>query len=342
MQKKRIAVVGASGYSGEELLRILFKHENCEVRIVTSRQNAGKKISDFFPRFSAVNLEFSNPDIEQIAKNADFAFLALPHGLAAEFAEPLINKKITVIDLSADFRIKNPEIYKKYYGESHTAPSLLDKSTYGLPELNRELIRNSKLIACPGCYPTSILLPLCPLLKEKAIKTNNIIVASMSGVTGAGRKVELPYIFPECNESIRAYSPSGHRHLPEIEQELAKFAGISEIKINFIPHLVPLNRGINSTITVELQENISKENISDIYSQYYKYDCFIRILPYGKMADTKYVTMSNVCEIGHIYDERTGKLIITSAIDNLTKGAAGQAVQCFNIISGFDEKTGLI
>ncbi len=341
MAKIKVAILGASGYSGEELIRLLLRHENCDISIITSRQNAGTRIGDVFPRFSNSELIFSAPDAAEIAKKSDVAFLALPHGLASEFAVPLLGKGVKVIDLSADFRIKNTATYKKYYKEEHPAPSLLKDAVYGLPERYRDKIRNASLIACAGCYPTSILLALAPLLENKIVSTENIVINSMSGVSGAGRKVDLPFLFPECNESVRAYAVSGHRHLPEIEQELGAAANC-EVRINFIPHLIPVNRGINSTIVASTSGKFSKENIESAYKNAYSKEKFVRVLPYGKQSDTKYVTMTNFCDIGFVYDEHTDKLIITSCIDNLTKGAAGQAVQCMNISFGLEETAGLL
>ncbi len=341
MSKIKIAVVGASGYSGEELVRLLLRHPACEIRIITSRQYAGRKVEEVFPRFTGQELVFSNPTVAEIASECDAAFLALPHGLAAEFAQPLLEKGIKVLDLSADFRIRNADTYKEYYKADHPAPKLLKDAIYGLPEIYRNEIAGANFIACPGCYPTSIILPLYPLLREKLISTRDIVVASMSGVTGAGRKVDLPYIFPECNESLRSYSPTGHRHLPEIEQELAVAAGVPELKINFVPHLVPMNRGINSTIVAPAGKDLSENTAEETYSKYYSGEKFVRVLPKGRMADTKFVTMSNVCEIGFACDPHTGKLVISSCIDNLTKGAAGQAIQCLNIIYKLDESLGL-
>ncbi len=337
----KVGIIGASGYSGEELIRLLLKHSKCKIEFITSRQYDGVSISEVFPRFAESGLKFISPDINNIKKfGADLVFLALPHGLASEFAIPLKEFGLKVIDISADFRLRNADKYKEYYKQEHPASELLREAVYGLPELYRNNIKSSRLVACPGCYPTSIILPLAPLLKEKVILSSGIIASSGSGVSGAGRKVDLPYIYPECNESFRAYAVSGHRHLPEIEQELAISAGKTELKINFIPHLVPMNRGINSSIILNLNRT-DRGVISDVFEQYYGNEPFIRMLPDGKLADTKHVTMSNICEIGYAVDKRTNKLIITSAIDNLTKGAAGQAVQCMNIMCGFDEVLGL-
>ncbi len=340
MEKVKTAVVGASGYSGEELLRILSKHPYCEITEVTSRQHAGARLAAVFPRFSENTLAFSSPDAARIAESAQAAFLALPHGLAAEFAAPLLEKGVKVIDISADFRVRDPEVYKRYYGQDHPAPELLSKAVYGMPEFYRDSIRGASLVACPGCYPTSILLAALPLIKRGIVSPEGIVVSSMSGVTGAGRKVDLPYIFPECNESLRAYSVSGHRHLSEIEQELGDAAGC-EVKINFLPHLVPVSRGINSTLLFNPAGAACQDAIASVYDEAYGSEPFVRILPNGKLADTKNVTMTNFCEIGFVLDVHTGRLIVTSAIDNLTKGASGQAVQCFNIMFGMDEREGL-
>ena len=251
MSKVRAAIIGASGYAGEELIRLLIRHPEVDLRVITSRKEAGKNISDIFPRFGDYELKFSAPDVKAISETCDVAFLALPHGLAAEYAAPLVDAGVKVIDISADFRIRSTAKYKEYYGVDHPAPDFLKKAVYGLPERYRDQIRKADLIACPGCYPTSIILPTAPVLAAGLASPENIIVSADSGVTGAGRKVDLPYIFPECNESVRAYGIVRHRHLPEIEQELAAAAGVGELAMNFIPHLVPVNRGIFSTIIVK-------------------------------------------------------------------------------------------
>lgn len=340
-KKVRVAVLGASGYAGEELLRILLRHNGCEIVAVTSRKNAGEPVSTVFPRYTGLDLNFVAPDAAELARIADAAILALPHGLATEYAIPLLNAGVKVFDISADFRLKSAEKYKEYYKADHPAPELLAKAVYGLPERYREQLRTADLVACAGCYPTSSILPTAPLLAAKLASAKGIIVSSCSGVTGAGRKVDLPYIFPECNESLRAYSVAGHRHLPEIEQEMAFAAGVPELAINFAPHLAPMNRGINSTIFMDAMPGCTLEKIAEVYEAAYGKEQFVRVLPHGRLADTKYVTMTNCCEIGYTLDKHTNKIIITSAIDNLTKGAAGQAVQCMNIRFGLDEAAGL-
>lgn len=342
MGQIRAAIIGASGYSGEELIRLLIRHPQVDLKIITSRKEAGKNISEIFPRFADSSLKFSAPDVAEIARTCDVAFLALPHGLAAEYAIPLIESGVKVIDISADFRIRSTAKYQEYYGCEHPSPELLKKAVYGLPERYRDQICNADLIACPGCYPTSIILPTSALLAAGLISPENIIVSSDSGVSGAGRKVDLAYIFPECNESVRAYGVVRHRHLPEIEQELAVAAGVDSLAMNFIPHLVPVNRGIFSTIIVRPTAAFSMEAAAQAYEKAYGNERFVRVLPAGKLPDTKHVTLTNSCEIGYVFDEHTGNLIICSVIDNLTKGASGQAVQNMNIRFGLEETAGLL
>ena len=342
MSKVRVAVFGASGYAGEELLRILLRHPNAEVVAITSRKNAGEPVSTVFPRFTGAPLTFVEPKVDEIAAKCDAAILALPHGLATEYAIPLLKAGVKVFDISADFRLKSAAKYKEYYKVDHPAPELLAKAVYGLPERYRDQLRTADLVACAGCYPTSSILPTAPLLAAKLVKPTGIAVVSCSGVTGAGRKVDLPYIFPECNESLKAYGVVGHRHLPEIEQEMAFAAGVPEMAINFIPHLAPMNRCINSTILMDAADGCTLEKIGEVYEQAYGNEQFVRILPAKRCADTKYVSMTNTCEIGYNLDPHTNKVIVTSVIDNLTKGASGQAVQCMNIRFGLVEAAGLI
>jgi N-acetyl-gamma-glutamyl-phosphate reductase len=341
MERQPVAVIGAAGYSGEELLRILFRHPNVTPTVVTSRQYVGTLVSEVFPRFSGRDLTFSEPDVKRIADSCRIVFLALPHGLAAEYAIPLLEAGLTVIDISADFRLRDAAVYQKYYKTEHPAPELLKKAVYGLPEAYRDSIRKSNLIASPGCYCTSVILPSIPLLRAGLVATTGIAASCMSGVSGAGRKVELPYLFPECNESLRAYAVTGHRHLPEIEQELAVAAGLPKVSINFIPHLVPVNRGIASTLIFDATPACTPDAVSAAYATYAT-EPFVRVLPKGKLPDTKNVTLTNVCEIGYAFDDHTGRFLVFSAIDNLTKGASGQAVQSMNIRCGFEETAGLL
>lgn len=342
MEKIRVAIVGAAGYAGEELLRLLTRHPNVEIKIITSRQNSGKDIAEVFPRLAGTGLTFSMPDVNQIIATCDAAFLALPHGLASEFAIPLTQGGVAVFDISADFRLRSTAKYKEYYKADHPAPELLKTAVYGQPERYREQLKTANLVACAGCYPTSIILPTTALLQAGLVSPKNIIVSSLSGVTGAGRKVDLPYIFPECNESMHAYAPAGHRHLPEIEQELAVAAGVDEVTMNFIPHLVPVNRGINSTIILDPTEKCTPEAVAKTFEDAYGKEQFVRVLPAGKLPDTKHVTFTNVCEIGYVFDKHANKLLVFSCIDNLTKGASGQAIQCMNIRFGLAESAGLL
>ncbi len=342
MAKVRVGIVGAAGYAGEELLRLLTRHSGVEIKVITSRQNDGKDIAEVFPRLAGTGLKFSMPDVQQIISECDAVFLALPHGLATEYAIPLTQAGLAVFDISADFRLRSTEKYKQYYKADHPSPELLKTAVYGQPERYREQLKSANLVACAGCYVTSILLPSTALLSAGLVKPQGIVVNSLSGVTGAGRKVDLPYIFPECNESIRAYAPSGHRHLPEIEQEMAVAAGLEEVKITFVPHLIPVNRGINSTIVFDPAEGCTPESVAKVFEEAYGNEPFVRVLPAGKLPDTKHVTFTNVCEIGYVFDPHANKLLVFSCIDNLTKGASGQAIQCMNIRFGLDETTGLL
>ena len=344
MKLVKVAVVGASGYSGQELIRILMRHPGVDLVCVTSRQLAGKSIAEVYPRFQQhrfANVKFSASDAAAVvASGAKVAFLALPHGLAHEYAKPLLEGGLKVIDLSADFRIKDPAVFQEFYGEPHPALELLAQSVYGLPEIYRDTICKSDLIASPGCYPTSILLPLIPLLKAKLIDPASIVVSSMSGVSGAGRKADIAYLFCECNESVRAYGVPKHRHLSEIEQELSVAAGIPVI-ISFTPHLIPVNRGIVSTIYADLASGVGAQEISTALENAYQNEPFVRLQGSTGSADIKNVTNTNFIDIAWRHDARTGRVVLMSAEDNLVKGASGQAVQSFNLLCGWPETEGL-
>ena len=340
----KVAVIGGSGYVGEELVRLLLRHPYADLAAVTSRQFAGKTLADIFPRLShhqkAGDLRFGASDPAQLAEMAKIIFLALPHGFAAEFAKPLVQTGARIVDLSADFRITDPKVYKEFYGNDHPAPDLLGESVYGLPEIYRAKIPDAKLVACPGCYPTSILLPLLPLIREKVVSLASILVTSLSGVTGAGRKVETDYLFAECNESIRPYGVPKHRHLSEIEEQLSTFAG-EKVTIQFTPHLVPVNRGIISTIYVDPSKEIDADSIASIYQKAYGDEPFVRLLGAERFPDTKNVSGTNFIDIAWRLDSRTGRAILMSSIDNIVKGASGQAIQCFNLMRGYPETIGL-
>ncbi len=350
---KKVAIVGASGYSGEELVRLLINHPHAELVAVTSRQSAGQTLAQVFPKFAShpksKSLRFVEPNAELLAQQAELVFLALPHGVAAEYAVPLMNAGCIVIDLSADFRLKSADVYKEFYAHDHPAPDLLAKSVYGLPEVYREQIKQAKLIASPGCYPTSILLPTIPLLRAGLIKPHGIIADAMSGVSGAGRKAELDYLFCECNESVRPYGVPKHRHLSEIEEQLSLAAG-AQVVIQFTPHLIPVNRGILTTLYLAPNAHFSDaagatkfgEQVAACYAKAYANEPFVRLLEGKALPDTKNVVGTNVCEIAWRLDPRTGRLIVMSAEDNLVKGASGQAVQSMNILCGFPETAGLV
>ena len=348
MKTVKVAIIGASGYAGEDLVRLLLGHPYADLAAVTSRQYAGQTLAQVFPKYShypkAKTLRFSEPNAELLSKEAEVVFLALPHGVAAEYAVPLLQNGTTVIDLSADFRLKDPAVYQEFYGHEHPAPELLKKSVYGLAEIYRDQIRNADFIASPGCYPTSILLPIIPLLRAKLIKPESIIADSMSGVTGAGRKVEVDYLFAECNESVRPYGLPKHRHLSELEQEATIAAG-TRVTMQFTPHLIPVNRGILTTLYLEPTEKVTDDlakKIAKAYNEAYGKDVFIRLLEGKALPDTKNIVGTNFLELAWRLDARTGRLIVMSAEDNIVKGTSGQAIQCFNIMNGFPETAGLI
>lgn len=350
---KKVAIVGASGYSGEELVRLLLSHPHVALTAVTSRQYAGQTLGQIFPKFAnhprARELRFSEPRAELLAKQAEIVFLALPHGVAAEFAVPLLQLGCQVIDLSADFRLRSASVYKEFYAHDHPAPELLSKAVYGLAEIHRAEIKGANLIAAPGCYPTSVLLPTIPLLRAGLIKSAGVIADSLSGLSGAGRKAEQDYLFVECNESVRPYGIPKHRHLSEIEQELSLAAGTG-VTIQFTPHLIPVNRGILTTLylapTKHFADSAAMNALADkltaCYQGAYGNEPFIRLLEGKALPDTKNVAGTNVIEIAWRLDPRTGRLIVMSAEDNLVKGASGQAVQCMNIMCGFPETAGLV
>lgn len=350
MNRERIpiAIVGASGYTGQELLRLLAMHPLVDPVAVTSRQEAGRALTEVFPRFagapSFAGLDFIEPDIDTIvASGAKYAFLALPHGLAAEFALPLLERGVRVIDLSADFRLRDAEIYREFYAHEHPAPDLLARAVYGLPEFYRDEIAAADLVAAPGCYPTSILIPLVPLIRSGWIKPEGIAVSSLSGTSGAGKKADVSLLFCEVNESLRAYGAPKHRHLSEIEQELS-IAAEKKVAISFVPHLMPVNAGIATTIFCDTREMTSdlSEKIASSYADFYQDRPFVRILGEGRFADTKQVVRTNFVDVGWVIDSRTGRIILSSAEDNLGKGAGGQAIQCFNLMEGLPETLGLL
>ncbi len=344
MEKVKIAVVGASGYTGQELMRILLRHPGVEVVCATSRQYAGQAVATLFPRFRGVpgaDLAFTDSDVAAIAATgAEAAFLALPHGVSAAYGRGLVEAGLRVIDLSADFRLNDPAVYEEFYGKPHPDVPLMQEAVYGMPEWHKEEIRKARIVGSPGCYPTSIILPLSPLLRAGLVLPDDIVVNSGSGVSGAGRKADVQYHFCECNESMRAYSVPRHRHLSEIEQELSLAAG-SKVVITFTPHLMPVNTGIITTTVAKLKPGATAEDLTACYEAAYADAPFVRLLGAGKPADTKNVTRTNFVDIGWAVDARTHRAVLMSAEDNVIKGAGGQGVHAFNIMFGFDETEGL-
>lgn len=337
----KVAIVGASGYTGVELLRILHGHPEIAVTCVTSEQSAGKNVADIFPSLrNRYNLILENLEPARIAERADFIFTALPHKAAMEVVPTFLALAKRVVDLSADYRLHDPKEYQTWY-EPHMNPSLLKKAVYGLPELRRIKIADAELVANPGCYPTSVILGLAPLLKRKLIDPHQLIVDSKSGTSGAGRSAKVENLYCEVNEGFKAYGVGGvHRHIPEIEQELSLLAG-SKLQVAFTPHLVPMDRGILSTIYAVPVGAVSSAGLIDLYREFYKGEAFVRILPENTFPSTSHVRGSNFCDIGLTVDQRTGRIIIVSAIDNLVKGASGQAIQNMNLMQGFPENLGL-
>ena len=337
----KIAIVGASGYTGVELIRILHCHPEAAVTCVTSERSAGKKVSDVFPSLRGrCDLVLENLEPVRVAGKSDFVFTALPHKAAMEVVPTFLELGKPVVDLSADYRLKDPKEYEKWY-EPHLNPHLLKKAVYGLPELRRGKIAGANLVANPGCYPTSVILGLAPLLKKRVIDPASVIVDSKSGVTGAGRGAKVDNLFCEVNESFKAYAVGGvHRHISEMEQELSLIAG-DGIAITFTPHLVPMDRGILSTIYAMPEKTMTAADLAGLYQDFYKGEPFVRVLDEGSFPSTSFVRGSNFCDIGLTVDKRSGRVIVVSAIDNLVKGASGQAVQNMNLMSGFPETMGL-
>lgn len=338
MNKIKVGILGATGYTGAELVRLLLQHSNVVISYIASSKHAGKKLNELYPHllnFPGILEEF---DVKK-ASSCDVIFSALPHTHSIKFISK-IAEKVPVIDLSGDLRLKDPQLYEKYYGEKHLYQDMLKKAVYGLPEFNRKEIKNSKLVANPGCYATAAVLALHPLVKEGAIKGNPIIDAK-SGISGAGKSPSDKNLFGNINENISPYSVGDHKHIPEIEQCLTDISGKS-IKINFTPYLIPVDRGILSTVYLDLNGKFKSENeLWKLYTNFYKDEPFVRILGKGLYPNIKSMRGSNRCDIGIYYDKNTNKAIIFSAIDNLVKGAAGQAIQNMNIMFGLNETEGL-
>ena len=336
----KVAIIGASGYTGVELMRLSTQHTHIELIAVSSEKFTGKRVGEVFPFLEdKINLVFHSISEDKDVSEADFVFVALPHREAMGVVPHLIKQGKKVVDLSADFRFRDPAIYERWY-QKHTAPELLKDAVYGLPELYREKIKNTQLVANPGCYPTAVLIPLAPVIKNKVIDLNTIIVDAKSGVSGAGRNVVLSSLYTEVNEGAKAYKVAQHRHTPEMEQELSVIAQ-KNITLSFTPHLIPMNRGILSTIYTRMSVKMSEKEIFDLYKAFYQKETFVRMCPLGTFPSTQQVKGSNYCDIGVTIDSRANRLIIISVIDNLLKGGSGQAVQNMNIMTGLREDLGV-
>ncbi len=335
----RVGIIGASGYSGAELLRILNRHRSVTVAKAFANSSAGKRVDEVYPLFlkqTELSFETYTPDS---LDGIDVVFIALPSGEAMNLVPSIIDRGKRVIDLGGDFRLKEPFLYEKFYKREHTAREYLQASTYGLPELNKNDISKAQLVANPGCYPTSAILSLAPALAHKFVAPDGIVINSLSGVSGAGRNASLEISFVEVNESVRAYKVGVHQHIPEIKAALAKLTG-EEVNLTFVPHLVPINRGIYTTTCAELLARSSEDDVRAVYESYYREGPFVRVLRNG-IPEIKNVIGTNYCDIVVRIDRDNNRLIVISAIDNLVKGAAGQAVQNMNIMFGFPEQEGL-
>jgi N-acetyl-gamma-glutamyl-phosphate reductase len=335
------AIIGASGYTGSECARLLACHPRATLSAITSRTHAGKRFDEMFGHLRGhLDLAFEEFEPAALAERAEIFFCAVPHASAMHIVPQLLAAGKKVIDLSADFRLRDQQTYETWY-QPHTAPRLLDQAVYGLPELYGKEIGSAKLVANPGCYPTSAILGLTPALRHGLVDSDGIIIDAKSGISGAGRGVSLAALFAENHGGFQAYKIGGkHRHIPEIEQELSKAAG-RNLRVSFTPHLLPVSRGILSTIYAPLNDAISDEQLFDIYQSFYGECYFVRVLPPGRTPSIQHVRGSNFCDIGLAVDRRTNRLIITAAIDNLVKGAAGQAIQNMNLMCGLDESAGL-
>lgn len=336
----RIAIAGASGYTGFELIRILAQHPEVRLTTITSRQQAGQRLDEHYPGLRGhCDLVFQNTDPEILTAEADVVFTALPHQAAMDIVPALLDRGVKVIDLSADYRLKDPDVYAAWY-EPHKTPQLLSEAVYGLPELHRAAICGARLVANPGCYPTSVILGSAPLLHKDLIEPDSVIADSKSGVTGAGRGLSLATHFCEANEGFKAYKVAEHRHTPEMEQELSLVAG-REIRVSFTPHLVPMNRGILSTIYGTLREEVTDRHVDEAFRTFYAGAPFIRLCGRGELPTVQQVRGTNYCDLGWRVDRRTGRVIVVAVIDNLTRGASGQAVCNMNLMSGMPEELGV-
>jgi len=342
MKTVKVGIIGGTGYTGVELLRLLVTHPHVELALITSRSEAGRPVADLFPSLRGfTDLTFTEPNTSAF-KSCDLVFSATPNGIAMTHARQLLEDGVRLIDLAADFRIKDVAVWEHWYGMQHACPELIDEAVYGLPEMNRAEIKGAQIVANPGCYPTATTLGYLPLVKAGLINVADLIADAKSGVTGAGRGASVGNLYSEVADSFKAYAATGHRHHPEISQNLAIAAG-ADVGLTFMPHLTPMLRGIHATLYADLIDiNTSIEHVLDVFETAYAGEPFVDVLPLGSHPDTRSVKTSNMCRIGLHKAGGSGKLIVLSVIDNLTKGAAGQAVQNMNIMFGFDEHHALM
>lgn len=333
----KVGVVGGTGYTGVELLRLLAQHPKVELSVITSRSETGMKVSELFPNLRGyLDIAFSVPTVE-ILSRCDLVFFATPNGTAMQMAPALVNAGVKIIDLAADFRLQDPAIWEKWYGMPHSCTDLLAEAVYGLPEINREAIKNARVVANPGCYPTSVQLGFFPLLEAAAIDPQSLIADAKSGVSGAGRKASVDHLLCEASENFKAYGVAGHRHLPEIRQGLERVAR-KPVGLTFVPHLTPMIRGIHATLYAKLTKDV---DLQALYENRYKHERFVDVLPAGSHPETRSVKGANMCRIAVHRPQSGDTVVILSVIDNLLKGAAGQAIQNMNIMSGLPETEGL-
>ncbi len=342
MKKVKVGVVGATGYTGEELVRILAHHPGAELVYVSGKEDREVRIQEIFPYLRhSVDLECRAFSAEEAAEKCDIVLLSLPHTVSMQSVGAFLRAKKKVVDVSADYRLKDPAVYEKFYKTAHKDLPNLKSAIYGLPEINRQKIEGASLVANPGCYPTGAILGALPGLKKKIFDPATIVIDAKSGVTGAGRKADKALNFSEVNESFRAYKLFEHQHVPEIDQELSR-AARRDVSVTFVPHLLPLNRGILSTIYAKLTRKIDTAALVDIYRKFYEGEPFVNVYPNGKLPELKSVFRTNFCDIGLRVNEAKGLAVIVAAIDNLGKGAAGQAVQNMNLMAGLPETAGLL
>jgi len=334
----KVGIVGGTGYTGVELLRLLASHERAEVVAITSRGESGRRLDDLFPNLRGhFDLAFTEPDVQRLAA-CDVVFFATPHNVAMQLVPELLAAGTRVVDLSADYRIRDAQLWSRWYGEPHASPQLLAEAVYGLPEVNREAIAGARLVACPGCYPTAVQLGFLPLLCGGRVDCTHLIASAASGVSGAGRQAKVDNLLSEVADSFKAYGVSGHRHLPEIEQGLADVAG-GPVRVTFVPHLLPMIRGIQATLFARLLGE--PEDLQALYEEHYADEPFVDVLPAGMLPQTRTVKGANRCQIAVALPQERDMVVVMSVIDNLVKGASGQAIQNMNIMLGLPEDMGL-